>query len=187
MRAELLDLTPGLIAAYADGTSALAADWYDDVREEAAPRRLYVAEPVIADRNEKIGRMVAWASEALFAPEPDVQQVALRLLPNVQKEIARPFRDTITTNTVRDPASVGWRRVSSGKGCKFCRMLSDKGAIFKESTARFAAHESCHCSAAPVFDGQDGPEANVMQYVASHKRRSEKDRARLREYLNANY
>ena len=66
-------------------------------------------------------------------------------------------------------------------------MLSDKGAVFRAETARFAAHSNCHCSAAPVFNGQDGEEANVMQYVASQKRRSEKDRARLREYLNANY
>lgn len=185
IRGELLDLTPGLVAAYADGTSALAADWYDDIREEAEPRRLYLAEPVVADRSEKIGRMVAWAAEPLFATEPDVQQVALRLLPQVQKEIARPFRDTITTNQRRDPEAVGWRRVSSGSGCKFCRMLADRGAIYKAESARFAAHGSCHCAAEPAFG--DGPEASAMQYVASQRRRSEKDRARLREYLNANY
>jgi hypothetical protein len=187
MRGDLLDLTPSLITAYTDGSSALAADWYDDLREEVRPPRLYLAEPVIPDRAEKIGRMVAWASEPLFAPEPDVEQVALRLLPQVQKEIARPFRDTMVTNRRRDPSAIGWRRISSGTGCKFCRMLADKGAIFKESTARFAAHAHCHCTAAPVFEGQDGPEASVMQYVASQRRRSAKDRARLREYLDANY
>jgi hypothetical protein len=187
MRGDLLDLTPSLITAYTDGSSALAADWNDDLREEVRPPRLDLAEPVIPDRAEKIGRMVAWASEPLFAPEPDVEQVALRLLPQVQKEIARPFRDTMVTNRRRDPSAIGWRRISSGTGCKFCRMLADKGAIFKESTARFAAHAHCHCTAAPVFEGQDGPEASVMQYVASQRRRSEKDRARLREYLDANY
>ena len=187
MRGDLLDLTPSLITTYTDGSSALAADWYDDLREEVRPPRLYLAEPVIPDRAEKIGRMVAWASEPLFAPEPDVEQVALRLLPQVQKEIARPFRDTMVTNRRRDPSAIGWRRISSGTGCKFCRMLADKGAIFKESTARFAAHGKCHCTAAPVFEGQDGPEASVMQYVASQRRRSAKDRARLREYLDANY
>jgi len=187
MRSDLLDLAPTLISAYTDGSSALAADWYDDLREEVSPPKLYVAEPVVVDRGEKIGRMVAWASQPLFTPEPDVQNVALRLLPEVQKEIARPFRDTITTNQRRDPSAVGWRRISSGSGCKLCRMLADRGAVYKETTARFAAHGSCHCSAAPAFDGDGGPEASVMQYVASQKRRSPADRARLREYLNANY
>jgi len=187
MRSDLLDAVPTMIGYYCDGSSALAVDYYDDERESAAARKRFMAEPIVVDRGEKIGRMVAWASEPLFAPEPDKAEVALRLVPQVQKEIARPFRDTITTNSRRDPSSVGWRRVTSGTGCKFCRMLADKGAIFKEATARFAAHGHCHCSAAPVFDGHAGPEADVMQYVASQRRRSEKDRARLREYLNANY
>lgn len=185
MRGALLELTPSLIATYTDGSSALAVDWYTDLRDEAAPRRLYVAEPVVTDRAEKIGRMIAWAAEPFFAPEPDVQKVALRLLPNVQKEIARPFRDTITTNTRRDPAAHGWRRISSGSGCKFCRMLADRGAVYSGKGARFAAHENCHCSAEPAF--QPGPAASDFQYVASQRRTSEKDRARLREYLSANY
>lgn len=187
MRSDLLDGVPSTIDYYTLGSSALAADYYDDARETAGAPKRFASEPVIVDRGEKIGRMVAWASEPLFAPEPDKAATLLRLVPQVQKEIARPFRDTVTTNSRRDPSSVGWRRIASGTGCRLCRMLADKGAIFKESTARFAAHGSCHCSAAPVFDGHDGPEADVMQYVASQKRRSEKDRARLREYLNANY
>jgi hypothetical protein len=187
IRGDLLDLAPSVIFTYTDGSSALAADWYDDLREESAPPRLYLAEPVVADRSEKVHRMVAWAAEPLFGAEPDMDQVALRLLPDVQKEIARPFRDTITLNTKRDPASVGWRRIASGQGCKWCRALSDKGAIFKESTARFAAHSNCHCSAAPVFDGEDGPEASAMQYVASQRKRTPAERKALRDFLNAHY
>lgn len=187
MRAALLDEVPSLIGYYALGSSALAADFYDDERDRAAAAKRFTSEPVIVDRGEKIGRMVAWATEPLFAPEPDMGQVVLRLVPEVQKEIARPFRDTITENTTRDPSAVGWRRIASGTGCKLCRMLADRGAVYKESTARFAAHGSCHCSATPAFNSGDGPEASVMQYVASQRRRSEKDRARLREYLNANY
>ena len=185
IRADLLDMTPSLVLTYADGTSALAADWYDDLRADANPPKRFQAEPVVLDRSEKVARLVVWASQPLFEPDPTIEKVALRLLPDVQKEIARPFRDTVVTNTTRDPAAHGWRRVSSGSGCKFCRMLSDRGAVYKADTARFAAHGNCHCSAAPAFG--DGPEASTLQYVASQRRRSEKDRARLREYLNANY
>lgn len=185
IRGYLLDLTPVLISAYSDGTSSLAADWYDNLREQAAPAKSFTAEPIVIERGEKVGRMVAWSSEPLFLPEPDPQQVASRLLPNVQKEIVRPFRDTITTNTHRDPAAHGWRRVTSGAGCKLCRMLADRGAVYSGKGARFASHTNCHCSAEPAF--QPGPAASDFQYVASQRRRSEKDRARLREYLNANY
>jgi len=185
IRGYLLDLTPVLISAYSDGTSSLAADWYDDLREQAAPAKAFAAEPVVVERWEKVGRMVAWSAQPLFLPEPDRELVAKRLLPSVQKEIARPFRDTITTNTHRDPSAHGWRRVASGTGCKFCRMLADRGAVYSGKSARFASHTHCHCSAEPAFE--PGAAASDFQYVASQRRTSEKDRARLREYLNANY
>lgn len=137
------------------------------------------------DRDEKIGRALAWAAQPLV--EPLDVTTAQRLAEVVQLETARPYRDTITTNRRRDPASVGWRRVTTGSGCKFCAMLGSRGAVYKEATARFASHANCHCTAAPVFEGQDGPEADVMQYVASKRSRSDAERAKLRDYLNQNY
>lgn len=184
IRSDLLELAPATIFTYTDGSSALAADWYDDLRDDVNPRGAYAAEPVVLDRTEKVYRMVAWASQPLFDGE-GMDKVALRLLPDVQKEIARPFRDTITENTKRDPAAHGWRRIASGSGCKFCRMLSDRGAVYSGKGARFAAHTNCHCSAEPAF--QPGAAASNFQYVASQRRRSDDQRAALRDYLNAHY
>ena len=182
IRGYLLDLTPVLISAYSDGTSSLAADWYDDLREQAAPAKSFSAEPVVVERWEKVGRMVAWSAQPLFLPEPDRELVAKRLLPSVQKEIARPFRDTITTNRRRDPSAIGWRRISGG-GCDFCKRLAGRGAVYMESTAHFAAHTHCHCTAAPAFDGEPVVEASVMQYVASKRHKTAADRARIRAWL----
>lgn len=181
-RSALLDGVPTLIGYYSDGSSALAADFYDDERDAAGAAGRFMAEPVVLDRGRKIGNAVAWAAQPLFSD--DRATVVTRLAEVVQLETARPYRDTITVNRRRDPAAVGWARVSDG-GCKFCRMLADRGAVFKESTARFASHENCNCTARPVFDGQDAPEASVMQYVASKRRRSAKERQALREYLAA--
>jgi len=184
-RALLLEATPDVVAYYSFGSSALAADFYDDERErQAAPRR-FVAEPVILDRTEKLRRAVAWASEPLFTDTPT--GVESRLAEVVQLETARPYRDTILTNRRRDPSAVGWQRVSSG-GCKLCRMLADRGAVYTDSTARFATHGHCRCSAQPVFSSSDyGEEASAMQYMASRKRRSPAQQAALRNYLNTNY
>jgi hypothetical protein len=186
-RALLLDITPSVIAHYSDGSSALAADFYDDERERAAPPKLYIAEPIIPDRTEKIRRAVAWASDPLFGDKPE--EAAGRLAEVVQLEAARPYRDTILTNRNRDPSAVGWRRIArGGKSCKLCRMLADRGAVYSDNTARFAAHGHCGCTAQPVFTTNDyGDEASAMQYVASQARRTPEKQARLREYLNANY
>jgi hypothetical protein len=184
-RALLLEAAPEVISYYSVGSSALAADYYDDERERAAPPKLYVAEPVIVDRTEKIRRAIAWAADPLFGD--DAAAASGRLAEVVQLETARPFRDTIITNRRRDPSAVGWRRVTSG-GCKMCVMLAAKGAVYSDTTARFATHTNCKCSAQPVFSSSDyGEEASVMQYMASRKKRTPEQQARLREYLNTNY
>jgi len=184
-RAILLDGVPEVIAYYSAGSSALAADFYDDERERAAPPKLYLAEPVILDRTEKIRRAVAWASDPLFAD--DAATSVGRLADVVQLESARPFRDTVLTNRRRDPSAVGWRRVTNG-GCKLCVMLAARGAVYLDDTARFATHTNCKCTAQPVFSSDDyGDEASALQYVASRKRRTPEQQANLREYLNTNF
>ena len=184
-RSLLLEGVPGIIAYYSAGSSALAADFYDDERERAAPPRLFLAEPVILDRTEKIRRAVAWASDPLFGDDPSV--TAGRLADVVQIESARPFRDTVLTNRRRDPSAVGWRRVTAG-GCKLCVMLASRGAVYMDQTARFATHTNCKCTAQPVFSSNDfGDEASALQYVASRKRRTPEQQANLREYLNTNF
>lgn len=181
---ELVEAIPLVVSVYSDGTAALAADHYDDLRDLAnPPGRRFVAEPVVNLRDEKIRRGVLWAAEPLRLETPERLAAKERLAQVVSLESARPFRDTILDNHRRDPASVGWRRQASLDGCKFCRMLAANGAVYKQSTARFASHPHCSCSASPVFDGEPGTEASVLQYVASQRRRTDADRARLNAYL----
>lgn len=183
-RAALLDIGPALVAYYSDGSAALAADYYDDAREAASARGRFTAEPVVNLRAEKIGAGLAWATEPLYLPEPDTTLTVARVAEVIQLETARPYRDTITTNRRRDRAAVGWQRVTGG-GCKFCRMLAGRGAVYREETARFASHPHCHCTAQPVFEGQAGEEASALQYVASQRRRTPAQRQTLREHLAA--
>jgi hypothetical protein len=180
---ELLVDIPDVIAYYSDGTAALAADHYDDLRDAADAPGRFTAEPIVNLREEKIRRGVLWAVGPLALDEPDPVLAEERLAQIVQLESARPFRDTILGNQQRDPAAVGWQRQTSGKGCKFCTMLAGRGAVYREATARFASHPHCSCSASPVFDGTAGPEATVLQYVASQRRRTPSQRQALNDYL----
>lgn len=191
VRAILFDAVPLIVGSFADGSSALALDWYEELREEANPPAAYVPSPVALVRDDHLRTTVAWSTEALRDVTEDFQQALddslARLLPEIEKEVAAAFWDTMTENVERDPSGVGWRRFARPGACPFCRMLADKGAVFKESTARFAAHTTCHCVAAPVFDGEPGEEANVMQYIASKRRRTAAEREALRKYLQRNY
>lgn len=184
-RAALLDAIPEVVGYYTDGSSALAADFYEDARDAAGARGRFTAEPIVLDRVVKIRRGVAWASEPLFDGFPD--QAEMRLAEIIQLEVARPYRDTITGNRQADPQADGWRRVT-GVCCRFCRLLGDRGAVYRESTARFAAHRACDCTAEPVFRGQPvGPEASAMQYMASRRSKTPRQRAELKAYLDAFY
>lgn len=184
-RLALLDGVPELIGYYSEGSAALAADFYEEERELAEVRSRFAAEAVVEDRTVKIRRSIAWAASPWFDDSGD--SVDARLAEVVQLETARPYRDTITTNRSNDPDAVGWRRVTAG-GCSFCRMLADRGAVYKSDTARFASHTNCHCVAQPVFTTNDtGVEASVLQYRASRRSRSPEQRAELRQYLEEFY
>lgn len=180
MRVDLQDGVHAIIGYYSDGSSALAADFYDDLRDAQEVPGRFMAEPIILDRGRKIGNAIAWATEPLLTGDGDVEG---RLAEVVQLETARPYRDTIVRNRQRDPEAVGWQRVAS-HGCKFCQALASRGAVYREDSARFASHPHCHCTAVPVFDtGRIGPEANTMQYVASYRRPTEASKARTRAWV----
>lgn len=183
-RYDLLGGVPEVVAYYSDGSAALAADFYDDERAAANVTGSFTTDLIVTDRVVKLRRAIAWSAEPLF--DGDDVLAGKRLAEVVQLEAARPYRDTITGNTERDPQAIGWRRVAAG-GCKFCAMLAARGAVYTEATARFASHEHCHCTAAPAFVGYDGPEADVVQYRASRRNRTPAQRAQLREYLNEHF
>lgn len=184
-RLQMLDTVPDVLAFYSEGSAALATDFYDDARVGTEGR--FSATPVILDRTVKIRRGVAWASEPLSIDDDEL--AAARFAQLMRSEMARPYRDTIITNRKQDPQAVGWKRITRGaKSCSFCRMLADRGAVYRKDTATFASHDDCMCTAAPVFKGGEiGPEATTAQYMASKRRRSAKEKAFLRDYLKGNY
>lgn len=204
VRSVLFDLVPAVSDTYAAAAATLGADWYEELRDAANPPRVYVPEIITRDRSDDLRANVALATSELADAESiraieDSDAYMARVIAEVEADtqaaIADALRDTVTENAVRDPDATGWRRYARPEACKFCLMLAAKGAIYSESTARFAAHRAmtpegrkggnCMCVAGPAFD--DGTRASVMQRTASRRKRSAKDSAALREYLNRKY
>lgn len=186
----VLDALPLVVPNYYDGAGALAVAWYDEVRDTAAPVTVYHPE-IIGDADTTwIDREVAKYRRELSG---DLDFQAARLLEEAtalaEKEVARGFRDSILGNTRMDGDAVGWSRIARPGACKFCVMLASNSAWYRsEATATFAAHKSCHCAAQPVFrNGERGPEASAVQYLASSKSRTPAQRAKVRSYLNTNF
>lgn len=79
------------------------------------------------------------------------EQTLTHVLGTVGRLTLNGGRDTLLETIKADPRSRGYQRVTSGRACSFCSMLADRGAVYGEESADFAAHDHCSCSAEPVF------------------------------------
>lgn len=149
-KGALLDLVPALGDHYSLAAGTLAADWYDDLRDEAGARGRFRAEPANLAKASRYEALVGWAVGPLFRPEPDSSAMLSMLDGGVQRIVANAYRDTITAASVQDKAARGWARQGVGE-CEFCQMLIGRGAVYTEATADFESHDRCHCIAVPQF------------------------------------
>lgn len=150
-KAALLDLVPPLGDSYSLAAAALAADWYDDAREVAGARGRFTTEPAELVTKGRYEALIGWAIGPLFTATPTPGTAFTLLDGGLQRIVANAHRDTITTNSVRDPGARGWARAGAG-GCDFCRMLIGRGGVYTQASADFEAHDHCHCVAVPDFD-----------------------------------
>lgn len=59
-------------------------------------------------------------------------------------------RSVILNTTTQDRRYAGWQRTGNPQ-CDFCKLLIGRGAVYKEATATFDAHDHCGCSAEPAY------------------------------------
>lgn len=83
-------------------------------------------------------------------------QTLARVSGTVSRHALNGGRDTIVGSAAADPQAVGWQRVTSGKPCPFCVMLSSRGPVYRgQQTAGFQAHDHCACMAEPSYQRGD--------------------------------
>lgn len=192
-RGVLLDLGVDAMGSYVSGSAALAAEWYDELREESRPGMPYATLVPEWQREEKFSRALVWATEPLELDDPDLIEALNRLGSAVEYETFDAFSQSMDANVRDDAEALGWSRNANYGACKFCLMLAGRGSLYrKQETARFAAHTNCQCTYVPVFrNSEHGPEATVIQYQASQRYRTKAERdannARVRSYLNEHY
>lgn len=190
VRDALIETVPIVTRTYGDAAATLAADWYEDLRVATVSGRYSASlAPVVPD--EAVIARVRFGAAHLFTDTPT------GILPfldgAVTKYVLQPGRDTITLNTVEDPAAVGWHREtrpssSYASGCKFCRMLAGRGGVYRKGAADFASHDDCHCVAVPSWDA-DAPEVPARLYEISKRTAAmspeqlDVHRSRAREFM----
>ena len=121
--------------------------------------------------------------------EEAMQIAYVRSLGEASKLVLDAGRSTIINTTAASEKFSGWRRVTAGSSCAFCRMLAGRGAVYRdEARSHFASHPHCMCSVEPVSrTGMAlGQRQEVTEYQRSERRFSDADRARVRAWIKAN-
>lgn len=165
-RDALLRFMPELTARYGEAAAVVAADFYDDLRATEAVRpgfRARMADPV---PTAAVQQRTRFGAQHLFTENP--AQTLAFLTSATTKYVLRPGWDTLTESAKADPAAVGWHRETRPGACRFCRLLAGRGAVYKQSTATFAAHDDCGCVAVPSWDA-NAPEVPAVAYMASQR------------------
>jgi len=150
-RDALTTILPQLVTMYGAAAATLAADWFDEQREEAGVRGRFRAIPAELPDIGRTDSLAGWAVGPLFGADPNPLAALAKVSGGLQRIIANADRETITRSSIADPQAVGWKRVGDGATCEWCRGLISRGAVYSEATASFDAHDGDGCIAAPVF------------------------------------
>jgi hypothetical protein len=203
----LMELLPELIATYGLAAGSVAADFYDQVREEEeAPKRFRAIVPEMPEQG--IGALVGWAlataagvhSTANKGAADNVVEAVEKIGPEdltsfrtlveggMQRRIANQARLVITTSSIADPSAKGWMRVGGG-GCDFCALLITRGAVYTEKSVEFASHDHCNCGAAPAFNPEQIKKVK-SEFVPSARNQTKElkqaNRERVQQWIDAN-
>lgn len=142
----LRDLLPQLIDTYGSAAGALAADWYDDLRDAAEAKGRFRAIPADLPDQGSTDALARWAASVAT----DLDTMLPLTIGGTQRRIANAARHTVMGSSIADPHARGWMRAGAGD-CEFCRMLIGRGAVYTSATVDFESHDHCGCVGVPQF------------------------------------
>ncbi|MGW7597212.1 VG15 protein [Streptomyces antimycoticus] len=166
---DWIEAVRALVGEYGAASASLAADYYDAQRVAARVTGTFTVPLLDPPPDEQVGNSLRWATKDLWprdledpatteaqkAPlETRLEQAEKKAEAVVQKLVTDQGRGTVQNAVQRDRQAVAWARSAALGACAFCRLLAVRGAVYKQDTVKFRAHDGCHCMAIPVFRGQ---------------------------------
>lgn len=182
LRDGLIEVLPRLVAIYGSAAATLGAEYYDEMRLLAGASGTFSG--IAADLPD-VGRtdaLARWGVSPMFSATPTPDSALTLVTGGLQRIISDAERESVIRSSLADPKSAGWKRIGAG-ACPFCQMLIGRDQLYSEATADFASHDHCHCSAYPLIKGAEP--VDVKDYMPTERTITDKDRARVRDYLAA--
>lgn len=157
LREKVIAALEPLLASATDRAAAIAASFYDSIREQAigsafGAEACSMREPAATEGAIRAIVKGAEGGGALAAIVP-------KLLLRVDYEVKRAAGECMAENARRDGACTGYARVPTGaETCDFCIMLASRGFVYRSAqTAGVDGHyhAGCDCRVVPGFDGME--------------------------------
>lgn len=179
--AALEDFMPLLVEEYGRVSASMAADLYEELRDEAQVARRYKATVAEGIPAEQVMASTRWATGPLFAKNQRADIVESNLTDITDRLVKQNGRNTLAFNADQDPERARFARVPTGvETCQFCVMLGSRGAVYTTSKAAgdlIKFHGRCDCVVTPVWNDSDydrlkeqtgyDPEGLYQQYLDS--------------------
>ncbi|MER5613295.1 hypothetical protein [Streptomyces sp. NPDC002215] len=158
-----------LVDQYGSASASLAADYYEAERVAAAVTGRFTVPLLGPPPDEQLDNSLRWATKDIWERDPDdpettnvqrepletrLDQAEKKAEAVVQKLVTDQGRGTVQEAVRQDRQATAWARAASLGACAFCKLLATRGAVYKQDTADFRAHDGCHCGVVPVFKGQ---------------------------------
>jgi len=156
----LRDVVQRLVQQYFSAASADSASFYGQMRVMSGYPATRV--PMVQLPRKELAKVIDSQSMGTFfhniktVDEHVAAQSAGQSLEAASGRLAlKGGRQTITEAVAQDPKAKGWERVIAPGACSFCSMLASRGAVYRSrESAKFLAHDHCHCTPLPLFVGQ---------------------------------
>lgn len=115
---------------YGAAAAALAAEWFEDMRDAAGAAgssSAVLAEPPSVERLEVLSR---WGVGPMFGASPDAAGALSLLSGGLSRQVLDMGRDTVARSVAADTAGPRYARHASANACAFCAMLATRGPVY---------------------------------------------------------
>jgi hypothetical protein len=172
--AQFLRLVSKIVASQRRVSATLAGDYLTAFRsvELGGVAGFHLAPSVPADPVAVTSSLTATGPAGFKArlrrglPAPTASELAGAVVARAAMRIVlNGGRQRIVDTVDQDRRAHGWARVTSGKPCAFCAMLASRGPVYT-SAAGFPAHDSCACTAEPVYHRDAAWPPGAARYAA---------------------
>ena len=119
---------------YGSASAALAAEWFEERREDAKAAGSFRAQVAAIPPAERMEILARWGVGPLFGASPDPVTALNLVTGGLTRIVLNAGRDTIVQSTALDPAGPRYARHASANACAFCAMLATRGAVYTSET-----------------------------------------------------